>query len=123
MNRALLLTLTAPEMTATAIVGGMRRLNNNVGQPGLGIFTNRSETLTNDLFVNLRNNITKWQKSAQCEHFFEGSNRTSEEVKWTANAVDLVLGSNSQLRTIAEVMPVTTRSSRLCMTLWLRGIK
>ena len=100
VDRAHLLTLTAPEMTV--LVGGMRVLNANVGQSALGVFTDRPETLSNDFFVNLTDMNTQWQKSARCEHFFEGRDHATGEVKWTASAVDLVFGSNSQLRAIAE---------------------
>ena len=101
VDRAHLLTLTAPEMTV--LVGGMRVLNANVGQSSLGVFTDRPESLTNDFFVNLLDNNLQWQKSAKCEHFFEGSEHGSGQAKWTASAVDLVFGSNSQLRAISEV--------------------
>ena len=101
VDRAHLLTLTAPEMTV--LVGGMRVLNANVGQSELGVFTKKPETLTNDFFVNLLDNNTKWEKSSKCEHFFEGSDRGNGDIKWTGTAVDLVFGSNSQLRAIAEV--------------------
>ena len=101
MDRAQLLTLTAPEMTV--LVGGMRVLNANVGQSELGVFTERPETLTNDFFVNLLDMNTEWQASSKSEHVFEGRDRATGEVKWTGTAVDLVFGSNSQLRAIAEV--------------------
>ncbi len=104
IDRAHLLTLTAPEMTV--LVGGMRVLNTNTGSgplAQLGVFTKRPETLTNDFFVNLLDMGTVWQKSPECEHFFEGRDRKTGEVKWTASRVDLVFGSNSQLRAIAEV--------------------
>jgi catalase-peroxidase len=101
VDRAHLLTLTAPEMTV--LVGGMRVLNANAGQSELGVFTKRPETLTNDFFVNLLDMNTEWKKSSKCEHFFEGRACGSDEVTWTATAVDLVFGSNSQLRAIAEV--------------------
>ena len=101
VDRAHMLTLTAPEMTV--LVGGMRVLNANVGQSELGVFTNRPETLTNDFFVNLLDMNTKWQVSSQCEHLFEGRDRGTDELKCTGTAVDLVFGSNSQLRAIAEV--------------------
>ena len=101
VDRAHLLTLTAPEMTV--LVGGMRALNANVGQSELGVFTKRPETLTNDFFLNLLDNSTQWQKSSKCEHMFEGVDRGTGEIKWTGTAVDLVFGSNSQLRAIAEV--------------------
>ena len=101
VDRAQMLTLTAPEMTV--LVGGMRVLNANVSQSELGVFTNRPETLTNDFFVNLLDMNTEWQVSSQCEHVFEGRNRASGELEYTGTAVDLVFGSNSQLRAIAEV--------------------
>jgi catalase-peroxidase len=101
VDRAHMLTLTAPEMTV--LVGGMRVLNANVGQSELGVFTKRPETLTNDFFVNLLDLNTRWEKSSRCEHFFEGRDHGTGEVKWTGSAVDLVFGSNSQLRAIAEV--------------------
>jgi catalase-peroxidase len=101
IDRAHLLTLTAPEMTV--LIGGMRVLNTNVGFPQLGVFTKRPETLTNDFFVNLLDMSTEWQKSPKCEHFFEGQDRETGELKWTGSRVDLVFGSNSQLRAIAEV--------------------
>jgi catalase-peroxidase len=101
VDRAHMLTLTAPEMTV--LVGGLRVLNTNVGQSELGVFTNRPETLTNDFFVNLLAMNMEWKKSSRCEHFFEGRNHGTGEIKWTGSAVDLVFGSNSQLRAIAEV--------------------
>src|SRR6516164_4259017 len=101
VDRAHLLTLTAPEMTV--LVGGMRVLGTNHGQSALGVFTKRPGALTNDFFVNLLDMGTEWKKSAMCEHFFEGRDRKTGEVKWTGTAVDLVFGSNSQLRAIAEV--------------------
>jgi catalase-peroxidase len=100
VDRAHLLTLTAPEMTV--LVGGMRVLNANFGQSPLGVFTRRPESLTNDFFVNLLDMNTEWRKSPQCEHFYEGRDRKTGQVKWTGTAVDLVFGSNSQLRAIAE---------------------
>ena len=101
VDRAHMLTLTAPEMTV--LVGGMRVLNANVGQSELGVFTKQPETLTNDFFVNLLDLNTKWKKSSRCEHFYEGKDYGSGELKWMGTAVDLVFGSNSQLRAIAEV--------------------
>ena len=101
VDRAHMLTLTAPEMTV--LVGGMRVLNANVGQSELGVFTNRPETLTNDFFVNLLDMHTKWQVSSKCEHVFEGHDVGRDELRYTGTAVDLVFGSNSQLRAIAEV--------------------
>jgi catalase-peroxidase len=101
VDRAQLLTLTAPEMTV--LIGGMRVLNTNVGFQGLGMFTKRPGTLTNDFFVNLLDMSTEWKKSPVCEYFFEGRDRKTGDLKWTASSVDLVFGSNSQLRAIAEV--------------------
>ncbi len=101
VDRAQLLTLTAPEMTV--LVGGMRVLNANVGDSELGVFTKQPETLTNDFFVNLLDMSTAWQKSSKDEKVFEGLDRTTGEVKWTGTSVDLVFGSNSQLRALAEV--------------------
>ena len=101
VDRAHLLTLTAPEMTV--LIGGMRVLHTNVGDPQLGVFTKQPEALTNDFFVNLLDMSTEWRKSPKCEFFFEGRDRKTGEVKWTATSVDLVFGSNSQLRAIAEV--------------------
>ena len=101
VDRAQLLTLTAPEMTA--LIGGMRVLNTNSGNSQLGVFTKQPETLTNDFFVNLLDMNIEWQKSAKGEDYYEGHDRRTGEVKWTGSAVDLVFGSNSQLRAIAEV--------------------
>lgn len=101
IDRANLLTLTAPEMTV--LVGGLRVLNANADSMKLGVFTNRTDALTNDFFVNLLDMNTKWQKSAVCDHFFEGRDQATGSVKWQASDVDLVFGSNSQLRAIAEV--------------------
>jgi catalase-peroxidase len=101
VDRADLLTLTAPEMTV--LVGGMRALNANHGQSKHGIFTDRPETLTNDFFVNLLDMSTEWKSSTSAEHVYEGRDRSSGKVKWTGTAVDLVFGSNSQLRAISEI--------------------
>ncbi len=101
VDRAQLLTLTAPEMTA--LVGGLRVLNANVGQSDHGVFTRRPETLSNDFFVNLLDMNTTWQASSASEGVFEGRDNGTDEVKWTGTAVDLVFGSNSQLRALAEV--------------------
>jgi catalase-peroxidase len=101
LDRANLLNLTAPEMTV--LVGGMRMLNANVGGSQLGVFTERPEALTTDFFVNLLDARTEWKTSASAENVYEGRDRASGEVKWTASAVDLVFGANSQLRGIAEV--------------------
>jgi catalase-peroxidase len=101
VDRAHMLTLTAPEMTV--LVGGLRVLNANFGQSELGVFTMRPGSLTNDFFVNLLDMSTEWRKSAKGEHVFEGRGRQTGAVKWTGTAVDLVFGSNVQLRAIAEV--------------------
>jgi catalase-peroxidase len=101
VDKAQLLTLTAPEMTV--LIGGLRALNANVGQSKHGVFTKRPETLTNDFFVNLLDMGTKWQKSAASENVLEGRDRKTGELKWTGTVVDLVFGSNSQLRALAEV--------------------
>jgi catalase-peroxidase len=100
IDRANLMTLTAPEMTA--LIGGLRTLNTNVGRSQHGVFTTRSETLTNDFFINMLDMNTKWQKSGT-EGVLEGRDRATGEIKWTGTVVDLVFGSNSQLRAIAEV--------------------
>ncbi len=101
VDRAQLMKLTAPEMTV--LVGGMRVLNANFKQSKHGVFTNRHETLTNDFFVNLLSMNTEWKPSTTAEGVFEGQDRATHKVKWTATRVDLVFGSNSQLRAIAEV--------------------
>jgi len=101
VDKAQLMTLTAPEMTV--LIGGLRALNANVGQSKHGVFTKRPETLTNDFFVNLLDMSAKWQKSATSEGVFEGRDRITGELKWTGTVVDLVYGSNSQLRALAEV--------------------
>jgi catalase-peroxidase len=101
VDRAQLLGLTAPEMTV--LVGGMRVLGTNVGHPDLGVFTARRGQLTNDFFMNLLDMGTEWKVSEMCEHFYEGRDRKTGDLKWTATSVDLVFGSNSQLRAIAEV--------------------
>jgi len=101
VDRACLLTLTAPEMTV--LVGGMRALNANTGRSELGVFTEQPETLTNDFFVNLLDMDTEWQASSASEDVFEGRDRATGEVKWTGTAGDLIFGSNSQLRAVAEV--------------------
>ena len=101
VDRAQMLTLTAPEMTV--LVGGLRVLNANVGQSELGIFTKQSETLTTDFFVNLLDMNIEWLPSSTSEDVFEGRNRLTGEVQWTGTRADLVFGSNSQLRAIAEV--------------------
>jgi len=101
IDRACLLTLTAPEMTV--LVGGLRALNANTGHSDLGVFTDRPETLTADFFSNLLDMSTEWQPSEKCEHVYEGRDRQTGNVKWNGTAVDLVFGANAQLRAIAEV--------------------
>jgi catalase-peroxidase len=101
LDRAQLLTLTAPEMTV--LIGGMRVLNTNADHSKLGVFTQQPEKLTNDFFVNLLDMNTQWKKSATDENLFEGRDRKTGKLKWTGTAVDLVFGSNSQLRAISEV--------------------
>ena len=101
IDKAQLLTLTAPEMTV--LVGGLRALNANFDHSAHGVFTQRPETLTNDFFVNLLDMGISWQKSASAEGVLEGRNRATGELKWTGTVIDLVFGSNSQLRALAEV--------------------
>ena len=101
VDKAQLMTLSAPEMTV--LIGGLRALNANVGQSQHGVFTARPGTLTNDFFVNLLDMNTKWQKSATSEGVLEGHDRATGKLRWTGTVVDLVFGSNSQLRAIAEV--------------------
>ncbi len=101
VDRAQLLTLTAPEMTV--LVGGMRVLNTNVGDAAHGVFTTRTESLTNDFFTNLLDMQTEWKPTSADPDVFEGRDRQSGELKWTATRVDLVFGSNSQLRALSEV--------------------
>ncbi len=101
IDKAQLLTLTAPEMTV--LIGGMRALNANFDESAHGVFTTRPGTLTNDYFVNLLDMDTKWQKSAKAEGVLEGRDRATGKLKWTGTIVDLVFGSNSQLRVLAEV--------------------
>jgi catalase-peroxidase len=101
VDRAQLLTLTAPEMTV--LVGGMRVLNANFGQSQHGVFTKQPETLTNDFFVNLLDMGTTWKATSEDEDVFEGRDRATGELKWTGTRVDLIFGSNSRLRAVAEV--------------------
>ena len=101
VDRAQLLTLTAPEMTV--LFGGMRVLNANFGQSQHGVFTERPEMLTNDFFVNLLDMSTTWKAASEADDVFEGRDRATGELKWTGTRVDLILGSNSQLRALAEV--------------------
>ncbi|MCJ1676382.1 catalase/peroxidase HPI [Streptomyces sp. APSN-46.1] len=110
LDRANLLTLTAPEMTV--LIGGMRALNTNFRRSPHGVFTHRTDTLTNDFFVNLLDPGTEWKASASTEGVYEGHDRATGAVKWTATAVDLVFGANSQLRAIAEVYACADASEK-----------
>jgi catalase-peroxidase len=101
IDKAQLLTLTAPEMAV--LVGGLRMLGANVGQTGYGVFTRKPGTLSNDYFVNLLDMGTEWKPVSDAREQFEGRDRKTGELRWTATRVDLVFGSNSQLRAIAEV--------------------
>jgi catalase-peroxidase len=101
VDRAQLLNLTAPEMTV--LIGGLRALNANYGQSRHGVFTQRPETLTNDFFLNLLDMNTTWQPSSTSEGVYEGRDRKTGEIKWTGTRVDLIFGSHSQLRALAEV--------------------
>jgi len=101
VDKAQLMTLTAPEMTV--LIGGLRALNASFGRSQHGVFTRRPETLTNDFFVNLLDMSTKWQKSESSEGVLEGRDRATGELKWTGTVVDLIFGSNAQLRAVAEV--------------------
>jgi len=100
LERAYMLGLTAPEMTV--LVGGMRALNANYARSRHGVFTDLPETLTNDFFVNLLDMRTEWKPSSG-KHLYDGRDRATGKIKWTATAVDLVFGSNSQLRALSEV--------------------
>jgi catalase-peroxidase len=119
LDRANMLRLTAPEMTV--LIGGMRALNANTGRSAHGVFTDRPATLTTDFFVNLLDADTEWKPSVSDEHVYEGRDRGSGDLKWTATAVDLVVGSNSQLRAIAEVYAsgdATVKFVRDFVTAW-----
>jgi len=105
LDKAQLLTLSAPEMTV--LVGGMRALNANFGQSQQGVFTKRPGALTNDFFVNLLDMSTSWKPVSDAEDVFEGTDRSTGERKWTGTRVDLVFGSNSQLRALAEAYACT----------------
>jgi catalase-peroxidase len=100
VDRAQLLTLTAPEMTV--LVGGLRVLNSNFDHSKLGVFTKRPDSLTNDFFVNLLDMGTTWKSVPGSQEIFEGRDRVSGELKWTGTRVDLIFGSNSELRALAE---------------------
>jgi len=101
VDKAQLMTLTAPEMTV--LIGGMRVLNTNFDRSTLGVFTRRAEMLTNDFFINLLDLSTTWKASADTQDVFEGRDRITDQLKWTGTRVDLIFGSNSELRAIAEV--------------------
>jgi catalase-peroxidase len=101
VDKAQLMTLTAPELTA--LVGGMRVLNTNFDMSRHGVFTKRPETLTNDFFVNLLDLGTTWKASSDSQEVFEGRDRATGALKWTGTRVDLIFGSNSELRALAEV--------------------
>jgi catalase-peroxidase len=101
LDKAQLLTLTAPEMTV--LVGGMRVLNTNFGKTSLGVFTKKPEALTNDFFINLLDMRTVWKANSDANDIFEGRDRKTGEVRWTATRADLIFGSNAQLRALSEV--------------------
>ena len=101
VDRSNMLALTVPEMTV--LVGGLRVLNANVGQSKNGVLTNKPGTLSNDFFINLLDMSTKWQKSAKTDGIYEGLDRKTGDLKWTATPVDLIFGSHSELRAIAEI--------------------
>jgi len=101
VDRAQLLTLTAPEMTV--LIGGLRVLNTNFGKSQHGVFTKRPDRLTNDFFVNLLDMGTEWKAVSDAKDVFEGRDRKTGEVKWTATRVDLIFGSHAQMRAVAEV--------------------
>lgn len=101
VDKAQLLTLTVPEMTV--LIGGMRALNTNFDGSKHGVFTDKNETLTNDFFINLLDISNVWKATNETGEFFEGRNRNTGELKWTATRADLIFGSNSELRAIAEV--------------------
>jgi len=101
IDKAQLLTLTAPELTV--LVGGMRALNTNAGQTKHGVFTKRPEALTNDFFLNLLDMGTEWKATSDAQDVFEGRDRKTGQIKWTGTRVDLIFGSNSQLRALTEV--------------------
>ena len=105
VDKAQLLTLTAPEMTV--LVGGMRVLNTNFDRSKHGVFTKRPEALTNDFFVNLLDLGTTWKATSDAQDMFEGRDRATGAIKWTATRVDLIFGSNSELRALAEVYACT----------------
>jgi catalase-peroxidase len=101
LDKAQLLTLSAPELTV--LIGGLRVLNTNFGQTKFGVFTGKPETLTNDFFINLLDMGTVWKATSDANNTFEGRDRRTGEVKWTATRADLIFGSNAQLRALSEV--------------------
>jgi catalase-peroxidase len=101
IDKAQLLTLSPPELTV--LIGGLRVLNANVGQAKHGVFTKRPESLSNDFFINLLDMGTEWKAVSKAEDVFEGRDRKTGELKWTGTRVDLIFGSNSELRAVAEV--------------------
>ena len=111
IDKAQLMTLTAPELVV--LIGGMRVLNTNFNQSHHGVFTKQPEALTNDFFANLIDFSTTWKTSAQSNNVFEGSDRSTGTVKWTATRVDLILGSNSELRALAEVYACEDAKAKL----------
>ena len=122
LDRAFMLRLTAPQMTV--LVGGMRALNANVGQSPHGVFTDRPETLTNDFFVNLLDMRTEWKPSGSAEHVYEGRDRATGKVKWTATAADLVFGAHAQLRALVGGLRIQRRARRSsCATSSPRGTR
>jgi len=124
IDKAQLLTLTPAEMTV--LIGGMRMLNTNVGQTPHGVFTDRPETLSNDFFVNLLDMATRWQATSTAEAIFQGSDRVSGEAKWTGTRVDLIFGSNAELRALAEVYAAADSQERFVrdfVRAWTRVMK
>ena len=121
VDRAQLLSLSAPEMTV--LIGGLRVLGANYGQLKDGVFTKRPGLLTNDFFVNLLDMSTAWKPTSEERDVFEGRDRKSGELKWTGTRVDLIFGSNSQLRALAEVYAKTTLTRSSCATSLQRGTK
>jgi catalase-peroxidase len=110
IDKAQLLTLTAPEMAV--LVGGMRVLGANVEQSAHGVFTDRPQQLTNDFFVNVLDLSTRWEATSDADQVFEGKDRASGKVKWTATRVDLIFGSNSELRAVSEVYGASDAGQR-----------
>lgn len=110
IDRAHLLSLSPPEMTV--LIGGLRVLNTNIGQGPFGVFTKQPETLTNDFFLNLLEIGTDWKKSEKCDHFYEGTDSQTGEMKWMGSSVDLLFGSNSELRALSEVYACADSAER-----------